>query len=98
MWERAVCSRKRNPSVVMTPTRAPLPSRIAFVATVVPCRRFVIRSASMPAWPQIRSMPASTPSDESLGVDGTFARQVRPLLSSMSSRSVNVPPTSTPSR
>ncbi len=36
--ERAIWSTCRKPSVVTSPTVAPLPSRIALVATVVPCR------------------------------------------------------------
>ena len=47
---------------------------------------------------QTFSRPASTPIDGSAGVDGVLARQVSPLSSSIISRSVNVPPTSTPSR
>src|SRR6185312_6868423 len=43
-------------------------------------------------------MPTSTPTDWSAGVDGVLARWVAPVSSSMSKRSVNVPPTSTPSR
>ena len=35
--DRAICSTCRKPWVVTRPTRAPLPSRIALVATVVPC-------------------------------------------------------------
>jgi len=44
------------------------------------------------------SKPRSTPSDWSSGVDAVFARYVEPKFWSISSTSVNVPPTSTPRR
>ena len=56
------------------PTRAPFPSRMVLVATVVPCITWVIEAGSTPALSHTRSMPLSTPTEESCGVDGTFAR------------------------
>ena len=47
---------------------------------------------------QIAATPVITPRELSAGVEGVLCRQKRPLPSSNSSRSVNVPPTSTPSR
>ena len=86
-----------KPWVVIRPTLAPLPSRTALVATVVPCIICAISPGEMLAERQIFSIPASTPTDGSLGVDGVLARTCRPLSSSKRMRSVNVPPTSTPS-
>ena len=97
-YERAICSTCRKPLVVTSPTVAPLPSRIAFVATVVPCSTCATSDRAMPASSQTFPMPASTPTAWSAGVDAVFARHVRPLASSTSSTSVKVPPTSTPSR
>ncbi len=68
------------------------------MATVVPCSTWPISAGSTPASAQTLSMPASTPTDWSAGVEGVLARWVAPVSSSMSKRSVNVPPTSTPSR
>jgi hypothetical protein len=42
-------------------------------------------------------MPWSTPIDWSAGVLGTFAVKTRPDVSFTRNKSVNVPPTSTPS-
>ncbi len=96
--ERAICSTWRKPLVVTSPTVAPLPSRMALVATVVPCSTDVTSDRSMPASRQACSMPESTPIAWSAGVEAVLARQVAPLSSSTSRTSVNVPPTSTPSR
>ncbi len=96
--ERAIWSTWRKPWVVTSPTRAPLPSRIALVATVVPCRTWATSPSEMPAASQTWLMPCRTPTDWSAGVEAVLARQVSPLSSSISSTSVNVPPTSTPSR
>jgi hypothetical protein len=71
---------------------------MALVATVVPCIRWLMAAESTDAVWQTFSRPASTPIDGSAGVDGVLARQVSPVSSSSISRSVNVPPTSTPSR
>ncbi len=96
--DRAICSTCRKPSVVTSPTVAPLPSRIALVATVVPCSTWAIALRSTPACAQTMSMPCSTPTDWSCGVEAVLARQVDPACSSTSSTSVKVPPTSTPRR
>ncbi len=61
--DRAICRICRNPLVVTRPTLAPLPSRIAFVAIVVPCRIAPTWSSVMPASWQTFSMPLSTPTD-----------------------------------
>ena len=47
--DRAIWSTCRKPSVVTSPTVAPLPSRIALVATVVPCRTCAMAARSTPA-------------------------------------------------
>src|SRR5690348_597676 len=96
--ERAICRTCRNPAVVTRPTRAPLPSRIALVATVVPCRTWPIASTEVEAAAQTFSMPVSTPTDWSCGVDWVLARYDAPLSSSINRMSVKVPPTSTPNR
>src|SRR6266508_2698425 len=95
--ERARCRICLNPSVVIRPTFAPLPSSTALVATVVPCMMWVIAAGDTPARRQTLSMPASTPTEGSAGVEGTLVRTWRPVSSSKSKRSVKVPPTSTPS-
>ncbi len=71
---------------------------MALVATVVPCSTWSTSGSAMPASSQTFRMPFSTPTDWSAGTDAVFARQVRPSVSSTSSTSVNVPPTSTPNR
>src|SRR5687768_10485935 len=76
----------------MRAVRAPLRSRRAFVATVMPWAR----ATTAPASTSEASMAFITPSDWSLGVEGTLA--VRILPSPSATRSVNVPPTSTPRR
>src|SRR4051794_8869122 len=99
VWDRARWRIWPNPRVVMSPTRAPLDSRTALVATVVPWTRLPIASGPMPASAQMRRTPASTPCDGSAGVDGVLTRHWRrPPASSTRNRSVKVPPTSTPSR
>ena len=89
----------RWPSVVSSPTLAPLCSSSALVATVVPC---TMRSVCASSWlgercrsSARRSRPAITPIDGSSGVDAVFASVEWPL-SSTATRSVKVPPTSMP--
>src|SRR6266550_7969738 len=77
-------NRSSNPAVVTKTVRAPLRSRIAFVATVVPC--------AMPTAPS-SCIPWTTARDGSR-VDGTFA--VTTSRPRNPTKSVNVPPTSTP--
>ena len=62
-----------KPAVVSRPTRAPLPSRTALVATVVPCNTSEMSDGEMPAFSQISFTPAATPIDWSSGVDGVLA-------------------------
>jgi hypothetical protein len=100
VWDLARCRICWKPTVVMRPTRAPFDSSTAFVATVVPWRMFLISETSIPASSQIRRTPLRTPSDGSAGVDGVLTRYrppPSPLPSPTRKRSVNVPPTSTPS-
>ena len=98
VWERARWRIWANPCVVISPTRAPFDSSTAFVATVVPCRTFCRSPTATPDSSQIRRTPTSTPCDGSAGVDGVFTRYCVPApLSPTRKRSVNVPPTSTPS-
>src|SRR5262249_37177884 len=84
----------RNPRVVMSPVTAPLRSSSAFVAVVVPW-------TTIWSWPGVASVPASaarTPSAWLRGVVGTLATRTAPVASSSKTRSVKVPPTSTPTR
>ena len=74
VWERARWRIWPKPCVVMSPTRAPLASSIALVATVVPCMTKPRSPGSTPLSSQIRRTPASTPSEGSAGVDGVFTR------------------------
>src|SRR5512132_4464507 len=72
--------------------RAPRRSSSALVATVEPCATL----ATVPAASWATSSSArTTPSAWLLGVEGTLA--VTSLPSTSATRSVNVPPTSTPS-
>src|SRR5438105_12042996 len=91
----------RCPAVVSTPTRAPLRSTRAFVATVVPCTRRSVSARSpgrsRPTSPARRPSPSMIPRDGSSGVEADLARATRPV-SSTETRSVNVPPTSMPIR
>src|ERR671913_749438 len=81
-----------NPSVVTSAVRAPRRSSRAFVATVMPWASAARAPASTPEAP----MAFITPTDWSCGVEGTFA--VTSVPSERTTRSVNVPPTSTPRR
>src|SRR6478736_2746236 len=98
VWERARCRICLKPCVVIRPTRAPLDSSTAFVATVVPWTTLPRSAGAIPAASQIRLTPVSTPCEGSEGVEGVFTRHWRWSESSTRNRSVNVPPTSTPSR
>jgi hypothetical protein len=73
-------------------TRAPRRSRTALVPTVVPCTR---RRTSRLAMPSAAS-PASSAAASLRGSEGTLVTTTRPVVSSTAVRSVNVPPTSTP--
>src|SRR5262245_23821796 len=91
----------RCPSVVSMPTLAPLRSRSALVATVVPCTtRSVAPSSAAVSVPSSRAssaMPSITPMDGSSGVEADLAMATRPS-GSTATRSVKVPPTSMPRR
>src|SRR5713101_8493966 len=91
----------RWPSVVSMPTLAPLRSRSALVATVVPwtMRSVAANSdrASVPSSAARRPKPSITPIDGTSGVEADFAMTTRPWPST-ATRSVKVPPTSTPMR
>ena len=96
--ERARCRICLKPVVVISPTLAPFDSSTAFVATVVPWRMLRRSPTSICASSQIRRTPLSTPCDGSAGVDGVLTRNCAPPFESPTrKRSVNVPPTSTPS-
>src|SRR3954452_13586078 len=96
--ERARCRICLKPIVVIRPTRAPLLSSTALVATVVPCTMLRSSAGEVPACAQMRLTPASTPSDGSPGVEGVLTRTSLSSESLTRNRSVNVPPTSTPRR
>src|SRR5262245_15268424 len=82
------------PAVTRTASRAPVRSSAVLVATIRHCTR---RSKAF-GWTPSRTMPASTPADWLAGVDGVFTMRSLPASGSNSTRSVNVPPTSTPSQ
>jgi hypothetical protein len=91
---RPISSTSRKPAVVSSPMAAPLPSRIALVAVVVPCSTWRSAVASAEASRSVLSMPAMNPVDGSAGVVGVLVIQRRPLASCTSATSVKVPPTS----
>ena len=84
----------RNPRVATSPHFAPLRSRIALVATVVPCTTVSIRPAGAP----LAAIPDMKPSACAPGVLATLAISNRPDAPSKENTSVKVPPTSTPRR
>src|SRR4051812_45375051 len=92
---RPIASTCRNPAVVTSAARAPLPSRIMLVATVVPCRTRSRAEASRRASSSARRMPAMKACEGSRGTLGVLARQIRPLAGSCNAMSVKVPPMST---
>src|SRR5439155_12263970 len=96
-----ISTTSRWPSVVNNPTLAPLCSRSALVATVVPCTmRSVCASIAARSRPIVSASncsPSRTPTDGSDGVDGTLVRLALPAPST-ATRSVKVPPTSIPMR
>ena len=99
LW-RAMCRMSRNPRVVIMPTSAPERSITMLVATVVPWKTASMAPGSTPASAHTLRMPSTTPSDWSCGVLGTFATDDLALGARRrsSTMSVNVPPTSTPTR
>src|SRR5215471_3862687 len=82
----------------MRPVLAPLRCRSVFVATVVPWARYVTRAAAMPFSVSSCSRRCRIPAAGSVGPDGTFPIVNAREASSISARSVKVPPTSTPTR
>src|SRR5258708_11826016 len=92
---RPMASTWRKPRVVTRAVRAPLPSRIMLVATVVPCSTRCRLGAAWPASSSARRMPVRKACEGSLGTLGVLARQIRPLLESCRAMSVKVPPIST---
>ena len=98
---RRISSVSRNPSVPISPTTAPVPSSMVLVATVEPwtnSEQPVSTSPSgMPRSTATRASAACTPRLGSAGTEGTFATHVAPRASART-RSVKVPPTSTPIR
>ena len=98
---RLISRTSRKPSVVSRPTLAPLPSIMRLVATVEPCTKSAhLPSTSRTLHPSSRasrSSEATTPRLGSSGTDSTLTTTPAPALS-VSTRSVNVPPTSIPRR
>src|ERR1700754_3997439 len=90
MW---VTSRK--PSVVIIPALAPLYSRIALVATVVPWMRRPRSFGSTPAWRQSSPIPSTIVALVSPPLE-SFRTEVSPASLSKRTKSVKVPPTSIP--
>src|SRR5262249_48966313 len=89
---RCMKSRSRKPTVATNATLAPLRSSTALVATVEPCPRSSICARSMPE----AVSAANAPMSGLRGVLGTLVTTTLPP--STATRSVKVPPTSTPTR
>ena len=98
---RRICSASRNPFVVSRPVRAVRPVSTALVVTVVPCVMRPTRARndgrSSPAAAAISARPSNTASVGSSGVERTL-KTLRSPVPSPSTKSVKVPPTSTPMR
>src|SRR5262245_5566775 len=92
---RPSSSTSSKPAVVRTAVTAPFCSRIALVATVVPCMKRSTSPAGAPAMTRTLRTAAPIPSSRSFGVLGTFVRASWPPRSS-ATMSVKVPPMSTP--
>ncbi len=101
LWSRRSSISSRCPSVASRPVGAPVIWIIVLSAVVVPwtkaSRAPQNASGSIPNVPASCSIPVSTPTDWSSGVVGVLSRTTRPS-GVMQIRSVNVPPTSTPTR
>ena len=93
LW-RAMWRTSRKLRVVSIPTSAPVCSMVMLVATVVPWTTRSTSSRVTPAVSQSSRSPFSTPSDWSRGVLGTLWKNTP--RSDSRTRSVFVPPTSTP--
>ena len=95
---RPISRASRNPAVVRSPVLAPLRSISALVASVVPWMRAATLAGPRPAsWRRV-STPCSTAWAGSLGVVRSLPTLTAPVASSTSTRSVKVPPMSTPMR
>src|SRR5262249_27089092 len=79
------------------PTLAPRISNSALVVMVVPWAKKPICAGGTPSAMNLAT-PSSTPSAGFFGVLATFSTESSPVVLSSSTRSVWVPPTSTPSR
>ena len=95
LW-RAMWRMSRKFRVVSIPTSAPVCSMVMLVATVVPWTTRSMSSRVTPAISQSSRRPFSTPTDWSSGVLWTLCTNTP--RSDSSTRSVFVPPTSTPTR
>ena len=92
---RASSSRSSKPAVVTSAVRAPLRSSSALVATVVPCTSTVSRCVHPPSRHAPRSTsPCRMDREGSSGVDGIL--WTRSPSGPSITRSVKVPPVSTP--
>src|SRR5579859_1356482 len=88
----------RKPRVVSRTVRAPRRSMIAFVTRVVPCTSTVTSPTATPAAAQSSSSPARAARAGSSGVVRILWRRSSPVVSWSSTRSVKVPPMSSPTR
>ena len=94
---RRISNTSRKPRVVMMPVRATFRSSKALVPTVVPCTMVASEEATPFDWlPLTRATPCIKPLASSPRVEGTLIMCADPSRSSKTNRSVNVPPTSTP--
>ena len=89
---RRIWSTSRNPRVVMSPVGTPRRWIAALVVTVVPCPKRSTSASGM----AIASTPVRTARDRSAGVERNFATRIPSGPSA--TKSVNVPPVSTPTR
>ena len=88
---RPISNKSSKPAVVMKAVRSPFRSSSAFVATVDPC------TTSAPTLPAACASPSRMTSAGDLGLDRSLTLVMRPLSSS-TTKSVKVPPASTPMR
>ena len=93
---RPMCRMSRKFRDVSIPTSAPLCSIVMLVAIVVPCTISDTSSGRTPEIAHSSRSPLSTPSDWSCGVLATL--WTKTPWSASRTRSVLVPPTSTPTR
>ena len=100
-----ICRRaikSKRPTRASVPTFATSPSSSAFVACVVECAMNAIRPALTPGVSSARripaTIPAATPSGASWVVGTLMRATTSPLVASTATTSVNVPPTSIPTR